>query len=298
MAMPMVGRRAVLAGAGAAVLAPRARAEAAPFASDRFSVVVQGSGPDVILVPGLACSRDVWAGVVAGLVGHRVHLVQVAGFGGEPARGNAQGDVCAGVAEGLAAYTASQGLHRPALIGHSMGGTIGLMLAARHPDALGRLMVVDMFPALAVVMTRPGASPQEIKATADGVGGNMEHADAAQFKASLDQSLHSMILTDSARPAVEQQGIASDHGVAGRAMRELILTDLTPELGRITIPVTVLHAWTKNAPFTAAQSDQLYQSVYAKLTGVRLVRIDDSAHFIFFDQPAKFNAAVAEFLKP
>ena len=291
-----IERRILLAGLGAAALAPAARA-APPVITDRFSVVVQGAGPDVILVPGLACSREVWAGVVAGLGGHyRVHLVQVAGFGGEPARGNAQGEVCAGVAEGLAAYITVQGLHRPALIGHSMGGTIGLMLAARHPDALGRLMVVDMFPALAAVMTRPGASPQEIRATADAVGGNMEHADAAQFKTSLDQSLASMILTASARPAVEQQGIASDHGVAGRSMREIILADLTPELARITVPVTVVHAWNKSDPYTAAQSDQLYASVYAKLKGVKLVRIDDSAHFIFLDQPAKFQAAVTSFL--
>ena len=297
MAMPMMERRVVLAGIGVAVLAPTVRA-AAPAVSDRFSVVVQGAGPDLILVPGLACSRDVWAGVVAGLGGrYRVHLVQVAGFGGEPARGNAKGDVCAGVAEGLAAYIAQPGLHRPALIGHSMGGTIGLMLAARHPDALGRLMVVDMFPALAVVMTRPGATPQEIKATADGIGGNMEHADAAQFKTSLDQSLNGMILTASARPAVEAQGIASDHGVAGRAMREMILTDLAPELGRITVPVTVVHAWNRNDPYTAEQSDQLYKSVYAKLKGVKLVRIDDSAHFVFLDQPQKFEAAVLDFLK-
>ncbi len=292
-----IERRLLLAGIGAAALAPPARA-ASPIVTERFSVVVQGSGPDVILVPGLACSREVWAGVVAGLGGRaRVHLVQVAGFGGEPVRGNAQGDVCAGVAEGLAGYIAAQGLHRPALIGHSMGGTIGLMLAARHPDALGRLMVVDMFPALAGAMTRLGATSQQIKVMADGVAGRMEHADAAQFKASLDQSLNSMILTDSARPAVEQQGVASDHGVAGRAMRELILTDVTPELARITIPVTVVHAWAKNAPYTPAQSDQLYQSVYAKLRGVKLVRIDDSGHFIFLDQPQKFEAAVVDFLK-
>ena len=34
--------------------------EAAPFQPTRFSVQVQGSGPDVILIPGLTAGRDVW----------------------------------------------------------------------------------------------------------------------------------------------------------------------------------------------------------------------------------------------
>ena len=291
-------RRLVLKFLAASVgVATTSRALAASITADRFSVTVQGSGPDVIFVPGLTCSRDVWAPAVASLGGkYRVHLVQVAGFAGEPTRGNAQGSVCAGVAEGLAAYIAQQGLQKPALVGHSMGGTIGLMLAERHPAALGRLMVVDMFPALAVVMTRPGATRAEIEATADGVGGAMEHADAAAYRKSLDASLASMILTANARPEIEREGMASDHAVAGRAMRELIATDLTPDLSKITVPTTVLYAWNRTDPYTAAQSDVLMGGVYATLKGVRLVRIDDAAHFIFIDQPAKFAAALGTFL--
>ena len=286
----------ILAATGVA-LSASGFATAASITADRFSVVVQGSGPDVIFVPGITCSRDVWAQAVASLGGkYRVHLVQIAGFAGEPARGNAQGLVCAGVADGLAAYIAQQGLHKPAFVGHSMGGTIGLMLAERHPDALGRLMVVDMFPALAVVMTRPGASRAEIEATADGIGGAMEHADPAGYRQNLEPSLRSMILTASARPEIERQAMTSDHAVAGRAMRELIATDLTPDLPKITVPTTVLYAWNRTDPYSAAQSDALMRGVYATLKGVTLRRIDDSAHFIFIDQPAAFDAALKVFL--
>ena len=44
-------------------------------------------------------------------------------------------DLCAELAERL-------GLGRFILVGHSMGGAIGLMLAAAHPDRLARLVVV------------------------------------------------------------------------------------------------------------------------------------------------------------
>jgi pimeloyl-ACP methyl ester carboxylesterase len=69
---------------------------AAPAQPTRFSVIVEGSGPDLILIPGLTSSRGVWDQAVASLGGrYRVHRIQVAGFGGEPAGGNAEGPVLA-----------------------------------------------------------------------------------------------------------------------------------------------------------------------------------------------------------
>ncbi|HWW12828.1 MAG TPA: hypothetical protein VN018_09935, partial [Brevundimonas sp.] len=62
----------------AAVTAP------APFVSDRLSVEVVGQGPDLILIPGFGCSREVWRVEAERLKAtHRVHLVQLAGFAGE-----------------------------------------------------------------------------------------------------------------------------------------------------------------------------------------------------------------------
>ena len=292
-----LGRRTLLAAMAAAGVAHSAFAADDTYTADRFTVTTSGAGPDVIFVPGLGCSADVWNPAVASLGGrYRVHLVQVAGFAGAPVRGNASGDVCAGVADGLAAYIAAQKLARPALVGHSMGGTIGLMLAERHPESLGRLMVVDMLPNLAVVMVPPNAPPGTVHNFAITVGTGMAHADAASYRRSLDHSLSSMILTASARPEIMRQNVASDHGVAGRSMREIIESDLTPGLGKIAIPVTVLYAWNSHAPYSAAQADFLYRNAYAGLHGVKLVRVDDSAHFVMIDQPAKFDAALAAFL--
>ncbi len=294
---PALGRRMLLAGLAAVGLAPAAFAADDTYTADRFTVTTSGAGPDVIFLPGLGCSADVWNAAVAGLGGrYRVHLVQIAGFAGAPVRGNAAGDVCAGVADGLAAYIAAQKLNRPALVGHSMGGTIGLMLAERHPEALGRLMVVEMLPNLALVMLPPDAPPDAVHNLAAAVGGGMEHADAGSYRRSVDRSLSSMILTASARPEITRQNVASDHGVAGRSMREIIESNLTPGLGKIGIPVTVLYAWNSHAPYSAAQADFLYRNAYAGLHGAKLVRIDDSAHFVMIDQAAKFEAALGSFL--
>jgi pimeloyl-ACP methyl ester carboxylesterase len=140
----------------------------ADFASDRIHVRIDGDmdGRDIILIPGLSSSPEIWQGTVDHLtaqdgVGWRVHRIHVQGFAGAPAEGNAQtGDaptpVAAPVADEIARYIRENNLPKPAVVGHSMGGTIGLMLAARHPDSVGRLMVVDMIPFMGAMFGPPG----------------------------------------------------------------------------------------------------------------------------------------------
>src|SRR5690349_3953604 len=140
-----MSRRLLLAFVAISGLAA-APAGAAPFKPSRISVSVRGSGPDVILIPGLSASRGVWNGTVAAVPGYRYHLVQVAGFAGTPAAGNSSGPVAAPVADEIAAYIAANRLGRPAIVGHSMGGSIAMMIGARHPEVAGRVMVVDMLP--------------------------------------------------------------------------------------------------------------------------------------------------------
>jgi len=70
---------------------------------DRFSDQIVGQGPDLVLIPGLASSRDTWKAVADHLKNHyRLHLIQVAGFAGEPARGNAAGAVVVSTADARA----------------------------------------------------------------------------------------------------------------------------------------------------------------------------------------------------
>ena len=65
----------------------------AAFESDRISVTTQGTGPDVVLVHGLASAARVWTGTTERVPGFRYHLVQIAGMGGAAPGGNAQGAV-------------------------------------------------------------------------------------------------------------------------------------------------------------------------------------------------------------
>lgn len=278
-----VNRRLFILGTGGAALlsACGADVQAAPFASPRFSVAVRGSGPDVILIPGLTEGRDVWAGTVRAVPGYRYHLVQVAGFGGEPARGNARGPIVAPLAAELARYIVENRLRRPAIIGHSMGGTLAMMLAAEHPRQVGRIMVVDMLPAPGGLF---GQNPSDAAAIARGLDGLTE--------TEAGRRLFSSFVNVFSPPGSSFR--TSDPAVVGRVMNELAGMDLAGRLPAIRVPLTVVYAAATAALGPAI--DRRFRQAYAGARGARFVRIDNSGHMIMFDQPGRLNGAVREFL--
>jgi pimeloyl-[acyl-carrier protein] methyl ester esterase len=117
-----------------------------------------------VLIPGLASSRDTWKGQTAALASHhRVHLIQMAGFAGEPARSNATGTVVVPTAEAIDAYLVSEHLTPAVLVGHLLGGTMIFSLTEHHPEHIKKALLVDALPFSATVMGNT-------KATVGGMG--------------------------------------------------------------------------------------------------------------------------------
>ncbi|MBU1270646.1 MAG: alpha/beta hydrolase [Alphaproteobacteria bacterium] len=279
----------------------------AEFASDRIHVRVDGDmdGRDIILIPGLSSSPEIWQGTVDHLtaqdgVGWRVHRIHVQGFAGAPAEGNAQGatpmPVAAPVAEEIARYIREQELIKPAVVGHSMGGTIGLMLAVRHPDSVGKLMVVDMIPFMGAMFGPPGTTAEAVTPVADQIWAAQANSPREAYVAQATTAITGMINTESRREAALEDMRASDQKVSAAAFRELVTTDLRPELAKITAPTEVLYVKFNGPRMTPQITDAIYQMSFANLPGVALKRIDDSAHFIMFDQPQAFYGELDAFL--
>ncbi len=72
---------------------------------------------------------------------HRVIAVDLRGHGSSDAP--EQDYTVAGFAEDLAWLCTELSLNKPVLVGHSMGGNIVLDFAARYPDALSSLIMID-----------------------------------------------------------------------------------------------------------------------------------------------------------
>ena len=275
-----------------------ALAQEAAFTPTRFSVEVRGEGPDVIFIPGLATSREVWRDAAERLgPDHRVHLVQVKGFG-EPAGPNAQGPVLAPLVEELARYAAENGIDRPAIVGHSLGGLAALMLGAGHPDLPGRLLIVDAFPWFGVTMVAPGsdASVESLEPQArqlrDAMLASFGTPQAGQ---QTDAAIARYVLDQGKLPLLREWTAAADPRVVGQLVYEDLTTDMREQIAAITAPLTVIYPWNERYP-TREQAEPFYRANYAALPGVELVGIGPAAHFAMTDRPDDFQAALERFL--
>ena len=278
---------------------------AASVAPTRFSVVVVGTGPDVILIPGLSSPRAVWAASAERLKAtHRIHLVQLKGFG-EPAGPNASGAVLQPFVDELTAYIKDNKMSRPAVVGHSMGGLAALMIEADHPGLTGKLLIVDALPFIGPLFG--AASVEAVRPMADQMR-NMLIANAAKTTpdftapdcpASLPAPATPRgTMTNSGQGAclVRYGATASDLRVVAQAMHDDMVTDLTPRLAAIKAPVTLLYPQDDRL-LTATAAAKIYADAYVRLPSAKLVPITGSYHFIMQDQPALFAAELYAFLK-
>jgi pimeloyl-ACP methyl ester carboxylesterase len=264
-----------------------------------ISVVSLGTGSPVILIPGLASPRAVWDGVAPLLAQHhRVILVQVNGFSGDDPGANLKAGLLDGVVADLDSYITREKLHGAAVIGHSMGGLIGLMLAKAHPADLGKLMIVDSLPFYSVLLAPPGVDPTpamvapQAALMRDGIAaryGKPANADAAAAMA------RRLALKPSSIATVAAWSEVADPRVTGEALYEDLTTDLRPQLASIATPITLVYPWNAGGP-TKAMADPFYRKQYAAAPHVTFVDVGDSAHFVMLDQPEAFRAAVLAFL--
>jgi pimeloyl-ACP methyl ester carboxylesterase len=276
--------------------APQPQAADAAFTSDRLSVEVIGSGPDVILIPGLASSREVWRPLATRLAAtHRVHLVQLSGFAGEP-WSHGDGAFVVPEVEELARYIRTARLDRPAVIGHSMGGLSGLLLAQAHPELVGRLMSVDSLPFFSA-MYGPQVTAEQARPFADQAAAGILSADETAFRTQQTQTAAGLVRDPATRARVVDWSMASDRHALAAALKDVMTTDARPGLAAMTTPVTALYASDADGGAPAAMADGLWTHEYAALPGVKLIRVDGSRHFIMADQPTRFDALVDEFLK-
>ncbi|HEY0601153.1 alpha/beta hydrolase [Brevundimonas sp.] len=291
---------AIALAAGGLALAVRAEAATAPavqtaFASDRLSVEVSGAGPDVILIPGFASSREVWRAEASRLAAtHRVHLVQLAGFAGEPWT-HGDGPFVAPVVGELARYVRQAGLERPAVIGHSMGGLTGVLLAQGHPELVGKVMSVDSLPFFSAMFGAQATAESARPFAAQAAAGILA-ADEAGFRAQQAQTAIGMARDPATREAMVAWSMASDRRAMAAAIREVMTTDARPGLADMSTPVWAIYASDADGGAPAAMADALWAREYAALPGVRLVRVDGARHFIMADQPARFAELVDQFL--
>jgi pimeloyl-ACP methyl ester carboxylesterase len=271
-----------------------------------LAVAKYGSGsPALILVPGLGCGPWSWRDTIASeSKAHTVYAVTLAGMDGVPYTSNASLD---SADASLMTLISSEKLSRPVLIGHSLGGFLALRFGTEHSDIVSGIVSVDglpVFPELAEV-TR-----EQRKAQADRIGTMIANQTPGEFRAAelrlMRDYVTNQALADSATVLVER----SDQAAMAAYTKQLFSADIRPQLSKLTartmliapIPGPPLPSYIP-AQLGGMSPDQLratlmgfYNSLVAGAPALLVVPVDNSRHFVMFDQPAAFAKTLDGFI--
>lgn len=265
--------------------------------TDHISITTLGKGAPVLFIPGLASPRAVFSSSASALaVSNRLYLVQVNGFGGDAAAANIGLGMLDGIVADLHSYLSKNHLTGVSVVGHSMGGLIGLMLAKQHPEDVSKLMIVDALPYVGDIFL-PGAQVTQVEPQAK----IMRDRTVAAYghpvdPAVIQRTAASQALHDDSRVRIADWVAKADPRVTGEALYEDMTTDLRPELASIRTPITLVYPF--GGAMTQDKADAFYKAEYAKAPHVFFVPIPDSGHFVMLDQPQAFLKALTQFLQP
>ncbi|QSQ11582.1 alpha/beta fold hydrolase [Myxococcus landrumensis] len=260
-----------------------------------FLVKRSGHGRPVLFIPGLASAGTVWDDTVAHFQGqYDCHVFTLAGFAGQPA---IPAPFLPTVRRALADYIRAQGLQKPIIVGHSLGGALALGLAADAPELVGGVFIVDSVPFLPALMY-PGATAESARPFAEQTRTQLRMQTVEQRNQGSRHALNIYISDEARREVASRWGADSDPETVAQAVYEMSVTDLRPELSRITAPTFVLGSWVAFQGRVPRETvEALYRGQYQNLSTARVVMHDTARHFIMWEDPAGFYATLDGFLK-
>jgi branched-chain amino acid transport system permease protein len=165
------------------------------------------------------------------------------------------------------------------VVGHSLGGSVALSLAARHAKLIGGLVLVDSgapsglktpverFPAIEMMRTNPQVLAMALRAVVPTLA---------------DEAFFSRLVADAALMAVPAW--------IGNAVA-LGEMDLVGKLGEFIKPVLVIHGG-KDIIITSAMAEE----TRAAFPDAKLVEIPEVGHSVIVEDPERFRGILRDFL--
>ena len=255
-----------------------------------FQVEVIGKGSPVLLFPGFSCTGDVWSATVKELSKtHECHVFTFAGFGTVPA---IESPWLETIKNDVTKYVARKKLEKPTIIGHSMGGSLALWLAAENPNTYKQLVIVDGLASIGALMI-PDFSSDKVSYDTPFAKQQLE-MDATAFNKMATQMAAGMCMTKEKQPQIVSWMEQADRKTYVYGYIDLMKLDLRESIKSIEIPVTIMAAVSF---YPRPQVEKLYTEQYQKLTNKEILYVENSAHFIMFDQAAWFQKEIKKLVK-
>lgn len=259
------------------------------FSVQSFSVQRTGNGKQaVILIPGFACSGDVWRQTVDTLHSDcTCYVLTMPGFAGTAPEENPSFD---NWTEQIADFIRSENIEKPILIGHSMGGGLALKIASTYTNLVKSIVVVDALPCLAAIYNPNFQTKKISDEEFTKMGIRLLGMDDEQFRRQAYISATSLT-TDSLRyDDLVKWSLSSDRRTYTKMYYDYSNVDLRPAIKNISVPTLVLleHPFKKIVPVIEQQ--------FGNQPNLKLEYANKGLHFIMFDDWEWYIQHIMDFL--
>jgi pimeloyl-ACP methyl ester carboxylesterase len=241
-----------------------------------------GSGPPLLILHGLFGSGSNWRSVARHLVGsHTVHCVDLRNHGASPWADTMAYDE---MADDVLQLCDRLGLKAPAVMGHSMGGKTAMALALRHPQRVGRLIVVDVAPVSYADTLTPFAEAMR-----------SVNVIAAATRAEVQSSLRQAVPDPAVVPFLMQNLVMHNHHFDWR-LNLLGISASMPQLcgfpsellgSRFEGPVAVIAG--EHSNYVTGPDGTAFRPMFPRAT---VEVVEGAGHWVHVDRPDAFLAGV------
>jgi pimeloyl-ACP methyl ester carboxylesterase len=249
----------------------------------------EGDGDDpLVLVHGAGTSGAIWRRAMGLLApGRKVVAPDVPGYGGSPPAG--RGFALEEVTERLVAGLDEAGVAAPYdLVGHSMGGAIAILLAARRPERVRRLVLVA--PAGLAALPRPVAGLLGAVAAPYAIA-RRRLATPLAGSAFVRRLALAGVAYDGARVPVEHARavLASSEGATriGPGLASAAAADLQDALAEVRAPLGLV--WGEHDPVIPRRRIEVIRGVRPDAV---VEVVPETAHAPMLERPEAFCAAL------
>jgi esterase len=251
----------------------------------RLNVMEAGQGPPLVLLHGLFGSARNWGAVQKALAGdYRVVALDLRNHGASP---HAPGMDYAAQAADVAETLATLGIERAAVLGHSMGGKVAMMLALMQPESIERLIIADIAPrpyppALRAVVAAMQALPLH-------AGLTRQEADQALLGAVPEAPIRSFLLQNLRFEATPPSWRIGLREIAA-AMPE-IEDFAPPPSARFEGPVLAMAG--ALSPYIRTEDHAAFRAIFPLISFASIPR---AGHWLHAENPEGFLAELRDFL--
>jgi pimeloyl-ACP methyl ester carboxylesterase len=236
-----------------------------------------GGTPPVVLVHGLGCDRSFMAPQFEALSGqHRVVAVDLRGHGRSSKPEQAY--TITGFADDLRWVLDELAAERPVVVGHSMGGLVALELAARQPERLAGIVMLDS----AVL------PPPHVHTSVRAVIAALKTADYRAVGRSFFANAFFLPTDDEQRKeAIVAAMVATPQHVMASAFEGIFAWDGASAAERCTVPLLYIGSTQPRGDITRL-GELCSTVVQGQIVG--------SGHFLQLEVPDQVNAMIRRFL--